>query len=219
MLSLYRRHLARLDRTAPRWRSDPHNPSGRVFTREELEAVADVALRHDLVVISDEIHQDLVWKGHRHVPFASLGPEVEARTLTLTAASKAVNIAGLRCAVAIFGSDALKRRFCTLPRHLRGGIGLLGIEALRAAWRHSGPWLEQVRAYLEENRADVARLAGVFAFAIFVVNLPFLPGVGHMRGGSHRDPHCRISLDHQLVRMGEPVDSPSASRERSPRRR
>jgi len=131
---------------------NPHNPSGRALSREELEAVADVALRHDLVVISDEIHQDLVWSGHRHVPFASLGPEVEARTLTLTAASKAFNIAGLRCAVAIFGSDAIKRRFCSLPRHLRGGIGLLGIEALRAAWRHGGPWLDQVRAYLEGNR-------------------------------------------------------------------
>lgn len=132
---------------------NPHNPSGRAFSPEELRAVADVALRHDLVVVADEIHQDLVWSGHRHVPFASLGPEVEARTITLTAASKSFNVAGLRCAVAIFGSDALKRRFCSLPRHLRGGIGLLGIEALRAAWRYAGPWLDQVRSYLEANRA------------------------------------------------------------------
>ena len=135
---------------------NPHNPSGRAFRRDELEAIAAVALERDWVVVADEIHQDLVWSGHRHVPFASLGPEVEARTLTLTAASKAFNIAGLRCGVAIFGSDELKRRFDALPRHLRGGVGSLGIAALEAAWRHAGPWLEAVRAYLEANRAHVA---------------------------------------------------------------
>jgi len=131
---------------------NPHNPSGRVFRREELDTIAEVVLAHELVVVSDEIHGDLVYSGHRHIPFASLSREVEARTITLTSASKAFNIAGLRCAVAIFGSEPLKRRFCELPRHLRGGIGVLGIEALRAAWRHGQPWLDQVLAYLEANR-------------------------------------------------------------------
>jgi cysteine-S-conjugate beta-lyase len=131
---------------------NPHNPSGRVFRAAELEAVAEIALQHDLLVVSDEIHADLVYSGHRHVPFASLSPEVGARTITLTAASKAFNVAGLRCAVGIFGSGSLKRQFCALPRHVRGGIGVLGIEALRAAWRHGQPWLDQVVAYLEANR-------------------------------------------------------------------
>jgi len=134
---------------------NPQNPTGRAFRREELAALAELVLERDWIVVSDEIHQDLVWSGHRHVPFASLGPEVAARTITLTAASKAFNIAGLRCGVAVFGSDELARRFRALPRHLRGGIGMLGIEALDAAWRHSGPWLDQVRAYLEANRAFV----------------------------------------------------------------
>jgi cysteine-S-conjugate beta-lyase len=134
---------------------NPHNPTGRVFRREELEALASLALERGWWVVADEIHQDLVWRGNRFVPFASLSPEVEARTITLTAASKAFNIAGLRCGVAIFGSDELRRRFCALPRHIRGGIGMLGIEALDAAWRHSEPWLDQVRAYLEVNRAYV----------------------------------------------------------------
>ncbi len=131
---------------------NPHNPSGRAFTRNELEGIAEIAQLRDLVVVSDEIHGDLVYSGAHHLPFASLSPEVEARTVTLTAASKAFNIAGLRCAVAIFGSDELKRRFCGLPRHLRGGVGLPGIEATRAAWRHAQPWLDQVLAYLEANR-------------------------------------------------------------------
>src|SRR5262249_32866902 len=109
---------------------NPHNPTGRVFRRAELEALAALAIERDWLVVADEIHQDLVSRGYRHVPFASLGPEIEARTITLTAASKAFNIAGLRCGVAIFGSDELKRRFCALPRHIRGGVGMLGIEAL-----------------------------------------------------------------------------------------
>jgi cystathionine beta-lyase len=131
---------------------NPHNPSGRAFTREELQGVAEIARERDLLVVSDEIHGDLVWGARRHIPFASLSADAASRSITLTAASKAFNIAGLRCGVAIFGSDAIKRRFNTLPRHLRGGIGMLGIEALRAAWTHSQPWLDQVRAYLEANR-------------------------------------------------------------------
>jgi cystathionine beta-lyase len=145
---------------------NPHNPTGRVFRQDELEGIAEIALRHDLVVVSDEIHADLVYPGARHVPFASLAPEVAARTLTLTAASKAFNIAGLRCGLAIFGSDALKRRFNALPRHVRGGVNLPGFEALRAAWRHADPWLERVLVYLEANRDFVTR---------FVANE--LPGV------------------------------------------
>jgi cystathionine beta-lyase len=134
---------------------NPHNPTGRVFRRDELEPLAALALERGWWVVADEIHQDLVWSGHRFVPFASLAPEVEARTITLTAASKAFNIAGLRCAVAIFGSDEQRRRFTALPRHVRGGIGMLGIEALDAAWRHGEPWLDAVRAYLESNRTYV----------------------------------------------------------------
>ncbi|MEM7408923.1 MAG: MalY/PatB family protein [Myxococcota bacterium] len=131
---------------------NPHNPTGRVFRREELEALAEVVLERDWIVVSDEIHQDLVYEGHHHVPFASLGPEVAARTITLTAASKAFNVAGLRCALAIFGDEKLRQRFNGLPRHLRGGVGILGIESLRAAWEHGEPWLEAARAYLEANR-------------------------------------------------------------------
>jgi cystathionine beta-lyase len=131
---------------------NPHNPSGRVFTRPELEALAEIALANDWIVLSDEIHEDLVFPGHRHIPFATLAPEVAARTVTFTSATKAFSIAGLRCAVATFGSEELQKRFRSIPRHLRGGIGYLGIEATRAAWRHGQPWLERVMAYLHRNR-------------------------------------------------------------------
>jgi len=131
---------------------NPHNPTGRAFDRGELEGLAAIAEERDWVVVSDEIHADITYPGHAHLPFAALSAQTAARTITLTAASKAFNTAGLRCGIAIFGSPELKRRFNSLPRHLRGGIGLLGIEGLRAAWTHGQPWLEQVLAYLEGNR-------------------------------------------------------------------
>ena len=138
---------------------NPHNPSGRVFRREELEAVADLAREQDWVVVSDEIHQDLVFTGHQHIPFATLSEDAAQRTVTLTSATKAFNIPGLRTAVAHFGTPELHRRFnAVIPRHTRGGIGLLGLYATQAAWRHADPWLAEVRAYLEANRDFVAQV-------------------------------------------------------------
>lgn len=138
----------------------PHNPTGRAFERAELERIAELAVERDVVVVSDEIHGDLVYPGRVHVPLASLGPQIEARTLTLTSASKAFNIAGLRLATAAFGSVELKRRFQGIPRHARGGINAMGMAATEAAWRHSQPWLDQVLAYLDENRRLVQRFVG-----------------------------------------------------------
>lgn len=132
---------------------NPHNPTGRVFRRDELEAIAQLARHENWVVVVDEIHQDLVFRGHQHIPFATLSEDAAARTVTLTSATKAFNIPGLRTAVAHFGSAELQQRFnSAIPRHTRGGIGLLGLYATLAAWRHSDPWLHEVRLYLEENR-------------------------------------------------------------------
>jgi cystathionine beta-lyase len=139
----------------------PHNPTGRVFRDRELEAIAEIALARDWVVVSDEIHADLVYGGRRFRPFASLSPEVAARTVTLTSATKAFNIAGLRCAVAHFGSPELRARFrAAFPRHVGGGIGILGLYATIAAWRHAQPWLDQVLAALEGNRRFLAQVLG-----------------------------------------------------------
>jgi len=148
---------------------NPQNPTGRVFERRELETLAEIALAHDLVVVADEIHADLVYDLRRHIPFASLSPEIEARTLTLTSATKAFNIPGLRCAIAHFGSEALRKRFARVPRHVRGGLGSLGQAATLAAWREGQSWLDAVLAYLDGNRRRVARfvaerLPGVRSF-------------------------------------------------------
>ncbi len=136
---------------------NPHNPSGRVFSRLELERLADVSLRHDLVILSDEIHADLVYSGRSHIPMASLGPEIEARTVTFVSASKAFNTAGLRSALVVFGSESLHQRFSAFPRKLRGGLNAFGAEAMRIAWAKCDDWLEDLLAYLQTNRDLVAQ--------------------------------------------------------------
>ncbi|MDZ7842194.1 MAG: PatB family C-S lyase [Gammaproteobacteria bacterium] len=134
---------------------NPHNPTGRVLTRDELTGLAELALRRDLTVVADEIHADLVLDGRRHIPFASLGPEVESRTVTLTSATKAFNIAGLRCAMMVFGSAALHTAYRTGPRFSRGAASSLGMHAAEAAWSECDEWLAQLLRHLEGNRARI----------------------------------------------------------------
>ena len=132
---------------------NPHNPSGRSWTRSELEAVAELAIEHDLIVLADEIHNELVFPGHRHTVFETLGPEVKERTVTLTSATKSFNLAGLELALLVFGSEKLKQRFDELPHFVLAHPGILGVEAARAAWRDGGPWLKETVDYLDANRA------------------------------------------------------------------
>ena len=151
------RRAARDPRTRLLMLCNPHNPSGRVFRRDELEAIAAIAVEGDLIVVADEVWMDVVYPGHRHIPFATLGPQVAERTITLTSASKSFNLGGLRCAVAIFGSPALRARFDTLPPRMRSVPNVLGIRATIAAWRSGGPWLEAVVRQLDANRQALAR--------------------------------------------------------------
>jgi cystathionine beta-lyase len=135
---------------------NPHNPSGRVFRREELEAIAAIAVEHDLVVVSDEIWMDVVFPDHRHIPFATVSPQAAEQTIVLTSATKSFSIAGVRCAVAIFGSQALRARFDTLPVRMRGVPSILGVRATVAAWREGGAWFDAVMRQLDTNRRTVA---------------------------------------------------------------
>jgi cysteine-S-conjugate beta-lyase len=131
---------------------NPHNPVGRVFTRAELERMAEICLRHDVTICSDEIHGDLVFAGHPHLPIASLSPEIEARTITLMAPSKTYNIAGLHCAVAIIPNPELRARYLVARSGLVPGPDILAYVAALAAYREGDPWLAEVLRYLEGNR-------------------------------------------------------------------
>jgi cystathionine beta-lyase len=138
---------------------NPQNPTGRVFGRDELEAVGEFAIRHDLIVISDEIHSDLVYPGRQHIPFASLGPDIAARTVTLNSATKSFNIPGLRCALVAFGNKQLRDRFHRrIPAKLTGSANVMGVDATVAAWNESQPWLEAVMAHLLQARDRVKQV-------------------------------------------------------------
>jgi cystathionine beta-lyase len=132
--------------------SHPHNPSGRVFTRAELESIAAIALENDLIVLSDEIHADLVFAPHSHLPLQMVGPEIAARTITMVSASKSFNIAGIGVGVLLFGSRATKEVFEALPSSLLGYPRSIGIEASKGAWIHGAEWLEETKSILGGNR-------------------------------------------------------------------
>lgn len=136
----------------------PHNPLGHVFGREELERIAEIAARFDLTVISDEIHADLTMPGETHIPFESLGDEVSARTVTVTSASKAFNLAGLRWAVLHAGSERMHEALRALPGHYLGAPNVMAVTATVAAWTDGGEWLDAVVDVVEENRRSLADL-------------------------------------------------------------
>ncbi len=109
-------------------------------------------------MVSDEIHADLVHAPHGHVPFDSLGPEVSARTITVTSASKAFNLAGLRWAIMHAGSDMMRSALDALPAHYLGAPNVMAVEATATAWTAGDPWLESVREVLDENRHALSGL-------------------------------------------------------------
>ncbi len=131
---------------------NPHNPVGRVFRRDELERMAEICLRHGVVICSDEIHCDLLFSGHRHLPIASLAPEIAEQTITLMAPSKTFNIAGLHCSVAIIPNPGLRKRFKAVRADVVPGVDVLSYAATVAAYRDGDDWLGQVLRYLEANR-------------------------------------------------------------------
>ncbi|MGI6375129.1 MAG: MalY/PatB family protein [Anaerolineae bacterium] len=135
----------------------PHNPVGRVWQCDELQRLAQVCLEHELTIVSDEIHCDLVYGGVQHTPIAALSPEVEARTITLMAPSKTFNMAGLKCALAVIPNPELRRRYERARRGLVPGVNVLAYTAALAAYRDSDEWLRALLVYLEGNRDRLAR--------------------------------------------------------------
>ena len=135
---------------------NPHNPTGRAFSEADLTLIADAADRYNLLVVSDEIWCDVVHPGVKHVPIASLSQAAEERTVTISAASKAFNVAGLHCAVAHIGHDGVRGAIEALPGHVLGAVGSPGAEATLAAWTCGEPWLAETNAHLTAMRDHVA---------------------------------------------------------------
>ncbi len=136
--------------------SNPHNPLGKVFEREELRAIGEACVQHDVLIVSDEIHADILFDGRRHTPIASLSPEIAARCVTLMSASKAWNIAGMKTAFAVVQNAELRERFNAGRLGLVDSVNVLGLEATQAAYSEGASWLAQVNAYLQDNRDYLA---------------------------------------------------------------
>ena len=137
---------------------NPHNPTGRVLSRAELERIAALARRYDVVVVADENHAPLTLPGAVHTPFVSLSPEVLPPAVTVISAAKAWNVAGLKCAVVVAGAEALRARLATLPAEVQTRAGHLGVLAAIAAFREGRPWLRGLLAHLDRNRRLLAEL-------------------------------------------------------------
>ncbi|MGD2179318.1 MAG: PatB family C-S lyase, partial [Anaerolineae bacterium] len=130
---------------------NPHNPVGRVFRREELGRMAEICLRNDIVICSDEIHADLILDDNCHVPMASLSPEVAEKTVTLMAPSKTYNLAGLKCSFAIVQNAELRAKLEAIYADLVPSVNVLGFAAARAAYVDGQRWLDALLGYLERN--------------------------------------------------------------------
>ena len=130
----------------------PQNPVGRVWTPEELTAFARIASRHDLIVVADEIHADLMLDGREFTPWLSLGHSGSVRAIVCSAPSKTFNLAGLKTSCLVIPDEGMRRAY----RQARDRTGVYGVNPLsaaaaEAAWRGGGPWLDRVLAYLNEN--------------------------------------------------------------------
>ncbi len=143
----------------------PHNPVGRIWTRAELEAVADLAVRRDLIVISDEIHADLRLDPYKFLGIAGLGPEIASRTVTLVSPSKTFNIPGCAVAAAAISDPELRKQYRkALKATGTDHVTTPAVIATEAAYRHGTPWLDALRGYLAETVQEVR--------AVFAERLP-----------------------------------------------
>jgi cystathionine beta-lyase len=147
---------------------NPHNPVGRVWTREELQRIGEICIRNNVVVVSDEIHCDLVYKGHTHIPFASISEEFRQNSVTCIAPTKTFNLAGIQVANIVVADQDMKRKIDkALNVNEVCEINCFAIEALIAAYNEGEEWLEQLKAYLHVNY--------IYLMNFFNEHLPELP--------------------------------------------
>ena len=140
---------------------NPQNPTGRIYERDELVALARFCEQHDLLICSDEIHCDLRLDAERrHIPIATLSDEVASRTITLMAPTKTYNTPGLCCAFAVIPDAALRRRFCDARAGLVPSVGQLAFTAALAAYEDPSDWLPRLIAYLARNRDALETCVG-----------------------------------------------------------
>ncbi len=131
---------------------NPHNPVGRVWTRDELTGLGDICIKHNVIVVSDEIHADFIYEGHQHLIFASLKPEYANITITCTAPSKTFNLAGLQVSNIFIQNSYMKASFEEeIVKSGYSQLNTMGLIACHAAYEYGSEWLAQLKAYLSGN--------------------------------------------------------------------
>ena len=166
----------------------PHNPIGRVWTLDELKEVLRLCRKYNVIAVSDEIHSDLVYTGHKHIPIASLSEESLKNSVTLISPTKTFNIAGLSMSAAIIPDAELRKKFrSTLKKHGAGVLNLFGLEAAIAAYTKCEEWLNELLVYLEDNLN--------FLIQYFEENIPKIkvirPEATYLAGSDHRPSYSR----------------------------
>jgi cystathionine beta-lyase len=181
----------------------PHNPLGRVFDEHELGALAEFVLRHDLLLVSDELHADLTFSGGQRA-IAGLRPDLATRTVTLYGPTKAFNLPGMQISFIIAGNDELKERLGFGPGKHVGGPNVLAQEAALAAFTQCDDWLDSVLAYLRRNRDQLAsfvsqHLPGVTMHLPEATYLAWLD----LRGAGLGDEPAKALLERAKVGLNE----------------
>ncbi|PWR03920.1 aminotransferase [Meridianimarinicoccus roseus] len=183
----------------------PHNPGGRVWTTEELRGVADFAQRHDLLLVSDEIHHDLVYPGARHVPMPLAAPDIADRLVMLTAASKTFNTAGAHVGNVIIHDPDLRAQFAARMAAMGSSPNAFGLHMVTAAYSPEGAeWLDALMRYLDGNRAvfdaGIAAIPGLRSMPLEATYLSWVDfsGTGMDRAEFTRrvERDARIAANH-----------------------
>lgn len=186
---------------------NPHNPTGQVYTREQLSRMAEICEKHDIFICSDEIHSELLLGGAQHIPIATLAPQVAARTITLVAPSKTFNVAGLFCGFGIIPEPALRERFKLAVERMTLHTSSLGQIAAQAAMSGAcDDWLAELNAYLTANRDFLIayvreRLPGLRVTAPDATYLAWLDCSDLLENGRIKETPYQFFLDHARVAL------------------
>lgn len=187
----------------------PHNPMGNVFERDELEGMAEICLQNDAVIVSDEIHSELLLNGSKHIPLATLSEEIADKTITLVAPSKTFNTAGLFCAFAVIPNADLRERFKKVNEQITGHVSSLGIIAAEAAFSGAcDDWLAELLVYLNRNRdLLVDRLTKNFPEARFTIPcatyLQWIDFSAYVKSGQIADSPHKFFLEKARVALND----------------
>ena len=166
----------------------PHNPGGRIWSAEELREVADVCRRRDIILVSDEVHHDLIMPGHSHSILAKVAPDINDRLITLVATSKTFNIAGIETGTMLIENEQLRRRIAKVRGAMNISNNRFGMLMAEAAYRDGDDWLDALIPYLDRNRQLLnAAIAAIPGLSVMNLEATYLGWVDFSDTGMGRE--------------------------------